>query len=154
MNVTRIEIDRQLQELQQLQAHAQEPFNYGEDISCAFDLDESMKEVSDTLVLAESLIRRLDCPRGELIDDYDYGIDLRTAANRGFTAAFLEEIAGLIKNELLKDDRVDSIVVNVSQASTTKLLISIECIAVFENLNFSLILSAESGELLIEEMSA
>ena len=54
------------------------PHGYGSDISGAADLDPDMAEVDgfSTLALAQALVRRLDTPRGTLLDDGNYGMGL------------------------------------------------------------------------------
>lgn len=144
-----------IDELTPFRSHAQPPFGYGSDLSCTFDLDASMREVSGTLVLAEALLRRLDCPRGLLPDDAHYGIDLRTAANRGITSSELAALAGRIRNELVKDERVADVRVSVrSENAGQRLIISIVVTPVASSSDFALVLSAENGELLLEEIRA
>jgi hypothetical protein len=71
------------------------PLGYGTDISCTLDLHERMDEVDpmSTRGIAEAIVRRLDTPRGALIDDADYGLDLKGYANRGVTRDELGHVA-------------------------------------------------------------
>lgn len=93
-----------------------EPFGYGTDISCTTDLDERMSEVdpASTRAIAEALVRRLDTSRGALIDDPDYGLDLKIYCNRGVTADDLLALAERVRLEVTQDDRVSSAAVSVT----------------------------------------
>lgn len=86
-----------------------EPFQYGTDLSCVTDLTEDLLELdpNSPLGIAQSLIRRLTCPRGALPDDKNYGYDLVALLNRGASDADLREYAAQIRGECKKDDRVD-----------------------------------------------
>ena len=95
-----------------------EPFGYGSDLYCDSDLIEAMTEIdgSDSLVLAQAILRRLDCPRGGLPDDPDYGIDLRGFLNEGTSFRDLDSIGSQINAEISKDDRVTA----ASKATVTR----------------------------------
>lgn len=80
--------------------------DFGSDLSCTDDLDPGAKEVSGEDALAQALYRRLTTPRGQLIDDPDYGLDIQSFLHRGITAGELRGIEGAIRAEVLKDDRV------------------------------------------------
>lgn len=132
------------------------PFGYGADISCARDLEEDMPEVSGQLVLAQALVRRIDCPRGGLPDDGDYGIDLRSYLNRGITTTEQRSIAGAIRSELSKDDRVDTVAVTVTPTPTGESIrVSIQVVPRDPALGgpFTLTLAVTDGGALVEEMT-
>lgn len=137
---------------------ATSPLGYGSDLSCGTDLTETMDEVDpfSTLALAEACYRRLDCPRGKLPDDGDYGISIRSYLNRGVTN---DEIRGLesdIRGELQKDDRVESSTARVTPSSDLKTL-TID-IAVFpvdpRTAQFKLTLVVTSSDILLQELAA
>jgi len=131
------------------------PFGYGADVSCSRDLEEAMPEVSGQTVLAQALVRRLDCPRGGLPDDGDYGIDLRGFLNRGLTTDEVRGLAGAIRSELSKDDRVDTVAVTVAPTTTGQSIrVSIQVVPRDATLGgpFTLILAVTDGGALIEEM--
>lgn len=132
------------------------PFGYGADISCTTDLEESMPDVDDPkTILAQALVRRLDCPRGALPDDPDYGIDLRSALNRGLTQAEVRSIEGSIRSELTKDDRVDTVGVTVTPSPTGEsLAIALQVRPRDATVGgpFALVLALTDGGLLVEEM--
>jgi len=131
------------------------PFGYGTDIWCERDLDPSRDVDGQTmLALAQALVRRLDCPRGRMIDDPNYGIDLRAELNRGTTRAALDAMAARIMTELTKDDRVSFVQATVTpNTDGSTLRISIRVRAVDPRIGtFSLTLALTSTELLLEEM--
>lgn len=92
---------------------------YGSDITGALDLDSDMAErpERDPLLITEALARRLDTPRGSLPDDLDYGLDLKGHCNRGITSAEVNSLAGRIRGEVTKDDRVGDATVRVVPGS-------------------------------------
>lgn len=135
-----------------------EPFGYGSDISGSDDLDPDMVEVDGfaTLAVAQAIARRLDCPRGGLPDDQDYGIDLRAYLNRGTAAADIRSLGGQIRAELTKDDRIEVITVIVRPNSVGSLLrIEIAVRPIDPNVEtFTLTLAATDAAVLIEEIRA
>jgi hypothetical protein len=80
--------------------------NYGSDLSCVFDLDPAMAEISGRLLLAQACARRIITPRGGLIDDPNYGYDITQFLNDDLSPSDLARIASGIDGELVKDERV------------------------------------------------
>jgi len=95
--------------------------NYGRDLSCflrpvsltgptynatVFDLSTDMSEVDGRQGLSEALARRLVTKRGTLIDDPNYGFDVREFVNDDLDARELARIAASVDGEMLKDERV------------------------------------------------
>ncbi len=134
-----------------------EPFGYGTDISVDSDMDPDARDVrgDTTLVLAQAIVRRLDCPRGALPGDDNYGIDLRSYANRGTTTSEILSLAGQIRTELGKDDRIDTTAVIVRpENNAQKLRIEIAVRPIGQAVGgFSLTLAATSSTVLIEEIA-
>lgn len=132
------------------------PFGYGSDLSCTSDLTETMDEVDGltTLALAQALVRRLDCPRGAVGDDDDYGMDLRAMCNQGVAASDVRELASKVRSEIEKDDRVERCGVTVTPSSTgTDLRVELAVSAVDPAIGvFKLTLAVTSAAVLIEEM--
>jgi len=132
------------------------PFGFGSDIAGAADLDPNMRETNGltTFALAEAIVRRLDCPRGALPDDKDYGIDLRSYVNRGVTAQDVRSLGGQIRSELSKDDRIDSTTVVLRPNSTGSILQIEIAVRPFDARlgGFNLTLSASSAAVLLEEI--
>lgn len=95
------------------------PLGYGTDLSCVRDLTEDLVEVNplSTRAISEAIVRRLITPRGALIDDQDYGFDVRPYCNRAVTADSLRALKGYARAEALKDDRVADANVTLAYAS-------------------------------------
>ena len=134
------------------------PFGYGSDISGALDVDPTMAETNpfSTLALAESLVRRLDTPRGSLPDDKNWGISVASYLNKGSTSQDILQIAGQIRNELLLDDRVDTLTVEMKPDAVGKnvrVSISVQPLAAFAG-PFTLTLNASDTGLILEEIEA
>ncbi len=134
------------------------PFGYGSDLSCADDLAADMAEVDgfSTLALAQAIVRRLDCPRGGLPDDPDYGIDLRSYVNRGTTRDGILALAGAVRSEIEKDDRVDRVAVTVTPLPTGQALgVRLVVTPADPSLGgFALTLAVTSAQVVIDEMGA
>lgn len=132
------------------------PLGYGTDLSCALDLTSTMDVVdpTGTLGLAEAIVRRLDCPRGALIDDPDYGIDLVGMLNAPTTATELRALAGAIRAEVTKDDRIDAVEVTVAPSTSGEtLVVQLHVTAVDPAVgDFELILALSDAGLLLEEI--
>lgn len=92
---------------------------YGSDLWCENDIDETASELPSTnpLLVAQANYRRLSTERGTLIDDPDYGFDLLGLVHHGVTQDFLASIPGQVRNELLKDDRNETVEVQVSNVT-------------------------------------
>lgn len=157
MNATlQAAIDSGLATLERVMDAPTGALGYGTDISCTDDLAEPMADVdpTSTTAIAQALLRRLDCPRGRLVDDADYGLDARGYLNRGTTVAELNALAGAVRNEVEKDDRVSSAIVQVA-ASLSSLSVRIRIVPADPNLDeFSLTLAVTSASVVIQEITA
>lgn len=135
-----------------------EPFGYGSDLHCDTDIDEAATEIDgdDPLVFAQALVRRLDCPRGQLPDDPNYGIDLRAFLNTGVPFSELGSLESQITTELRKDDRVASVAAKVTFSSAgTELTVRIVVTPVDPALgSFRLTLAVTSAAVILEAMEA
>lgn len=132
------------------------PFGYGLDLSLVEDLMPTM-EVTDpnaTLGVAEAIVRRLDCQRGGLPDDADYGIDLRGMCNTPATTATLRQLAGVVRAEVTKDDRIERAEVTVAPSSTGDTLrFALRLTPVDPSIGtFSMTIAVTSAEILLEEI--
>lgn len=128
---------------------------YGTDIAWTLDMLEPMDDVDPTSTdaIAQAVVRRLDCPRGRLADDPDYGIDLVGRLNRGVTPAETNTLAGAIRNEIEKDDRIlSATVVVVPTLSTLSVRIRIVP-ARADRGPFSLTFAVTTASLLLQEIS-
>lgn len=117
--------------------------DYGWDLSCTDDLTEEMLEVGGNTVLIEALYRRLITPRGRLLDDPNYGFDLRQYLNADIdiSARTLGEIASGIEQEFAKDQRVRRSTVSVTYDARARVLMVVADV-VGLNGTFSLVLAA------------
>lgn len=79
---------------------------YGRDLAGVSDIDELFIEVEGDDAMVQALARRLITPRGTLIDDDDYGMDLRSYLSRKLTEPELAALPSSVANELRKDDAV------------------------------------------------
>lgn len=90
--------------------------NFGTDVSCVNSL-RTGRLVSGPRLVAEACFRRLNTPRGTLIggeDEQNYGLDLADLIGSVATPSAEAALPGRIQAELLKDERVASVVVNVT----------------------------------------
>lgn len=110
------DIAAQLEELTPIAEAPAGDLGYGRDLSCVSDCDDEFIEVaSDTpLIIAQALARRFLTPRGTLLDDADYGCDLRGMLNRGVTQEELRSLHTRVTNEAIKDERVEIVTVSAS----------------------------------------
>jgi hypothetical protein len=133
------------------------PLGYGSDIDGDFDLSPRMAEVSpfSTRAVAQALVRRLDCPRGALPDDPDYGVDLRGLLNRGVADRDLAELEGQIQSEVTKDDRITDAraTVTIVFGPPTALRVVLAVTPIDPEVSaFTLTFSVTSAELALEEI--
>lgn len=82
---------------------------FGSDLWCTDDITPDALELpgDDSRIVAQAAYRRLITPRGALIGEDDYGIDVTSYLHRGMNPQTQRELEGVIKGELLKDDRID-----------------------------------------------
>jgi hypothetical protein len=115
-------IERQIAELTAVGTVPEEALGYGRDLSCVTDITQDAREVDpqSPLAVAEAVCRRFISPRGCLIEDPDYGLDLRAFCNHGITYIELRSLADQAQLEACKDDRVDSAEVTLDYDDVTK----------------------------------
>lgn len=126
---------------------------YGTDLSCVEDLTEDLAEVDpfSPLAIGEALLRRLSTPRGQLPDDPEYGLDLRGYCNRGVPTGEIREVAGQVRSEVTKDDRVEDVSVVVTVPSLKTMSVRIDVTPADPLLDpFTLTFAVTSGQLLLE----
>lgn len=93
----------------------------GVDISCVADLDPALTLISDQRVLlAQRIARRLGTPRGGLVYDEDYGLDLRGQLNAAMTADEVLALSANIRAECLKEEAVLTVKVAVGYSANTQ----------------------------------
>jgi len=79
---------------------------FGTDVSTFPDLDPTFTIISGQHVVGEACARRLYCPRGGLLYDSDYGMDVRLLLNAGFTPQQAYVFKTALESECEKDERV------------------------------------------------
>jgi len=124
---------------------------YGADLSCIDGLTPTMKMVTGdgVEIIKQSLIRRLNSPRGSLYSDQEYGTDLSGYLNKAMTAAEVTELEGSIQAECRKDDRVESCSATVTlETSSLTILIHVSPVdPSLEDFDLTFILSTDTLEL-------
>lgn len=127
------------------------PLAYGRDLLCLFDLDPQLAEVNptDPRAIVQAVIRRYVTPRGGLIDDPDYGLDIRAHANRGITQRDLRALAGAMQGEAQKDDRVSKAAVSLTaDALAHTLTVKVEIVPAEQTRAFTFTFAVDSSEVL------
>lgn len=104
--------------------------DFGADTSCTDELRPG-RVVAGVDLVSDAIYRRLTTPRGRLIDDPDYGLDVRAFLGSALTPRELAGIPGTIRGEIKKDPRVDVCAVRVTRETaglgTEMLRIEITC---------------------------
>lgn len=128
---------------------------YGTDVSCAVDVAADAHTVDPTsfTVIGEAVLRRLTCPRGRLPDDPSYGIDVRAFLNRATPQSELNNLEGMIRNELAKDARIESTDVSVTFPPPNGLRIALTITPIASNLGpFPFVFAIVDGKIAVETM--
>lgn len=110
--------------------------DYGRDISCTTSLGTG-RFVSGARLVAESCYRRLTTPRGMLRggeDDSTFGVDLTALVGGTNPKATAASLPGRIASELQKDERIESVSVDVLTDTSRSGLVT-----------FTITVSAETG---------
>jgi hypothetical protein len=97
------------------------PLAWGRDLSCVTDCTDSFAETppNSPRIIAEAATRRLITPRGTLLDDPNYGLDLRGYCNRGVTLTDLRTLQARVRAEIGKDARVAQCEAQVTSVGTS-----------------------------------
>jgi hypothetical protein len=130
------------------------PFGYGVDLACVDDLGDALEEVDpfSTQAVSEAIIRRLTTRRGQLVDDLDYGLDVRGFLNKGRTEADMRALASEVVAEVKKDERVDAAEVTVVAPAYGTLRIAARITPVDSSNSFDLVFAVTSSEVLTENV--
>lgn len=91
--------------------------DWGIDVVCSDDIDPTFALESGTVLVAHALYRRFLTPRGTLVGDDDYGLDLRDEVGDSFDTRSVGVLRAKIVAECMKDERVQSATADVSFAA-------------------------------------
>ncbi len=127
--------------------------DYGRDIS-GTDFLKTGRFVTKTRLVGEAAYRRLTTPRGMLRggeEEENYGLDLTELVGNVNPTAASASLPGRIKSELLKDERIESVDVEVLVTTTgpeTSFQITIEALTGEGPFTLQLLATAVTVELL------
>lgn len=96
--------------------------DFGDSLSCIYDLDPTFFVVSGFTALGQAIARRLLTPRGQLIDDPNYGYDLSQFIDADVGPYDLPRIQTFAQQEVLKDERILSATVTMTLNSGNLLI--------------------------------
>lgn len=80
--------------------------DFGSDLSCVSDLTPQMLVVSGNRLVGEAVARRLQTPKGALLDDSNYGFDITALLNADVGQGDIGRIQAGITAECQKDQRI------------------------------------------------
>lgn len=129
---------------------------YGIDTSCTDKLRPGML-VGGAQVVAEAAYRRLTTPRGMLLEDPDYGRDVREYLSMEMTDANLARVPGELRNEVTKDDRIEScdLTQNASGVGASRSLeVILDCVCGAGPFTLSVFLTRTTVEVIIGKKAA
>jgi len=92
---------------------------FGKDTSCTSSM-RAGQLVSGARLIGEAAFRRITTPRGSLRggeEEADYGIDILDAIGSVNTKSDAAALAGRIRNELVKDERIQTVDVTITDVS-------------------------------------
>ena len=121
--------------------------DYGTDISTitsagVVDLDEYFRVVSGSTCVLHAVVKRLTTPYGGLVDDQDYGFDLRDLVNRSLSKPELRGAVAQIEAQCLEDERVDEADVDLSVLNGV-LTVKVQC-RLIDDQTFRLVLGVSA----------
>ena len=125
---------------------------FGIDLLCTDDLDARLRECAADSVtaLAQDLYHRQITPRGSLVDDADWGIDVVDLLSKGSTPQEIAAVPTIVAGELRRDDRVADVTVTAAFDGDTLTLTELIEPADPDLTPFTLIVSVSDGAALLE----
>lgn len=123
----------------------------GVDLYGLDDVDEGERLVEEVEGLCQSIYRRLTTPRGSLLRVPNYGLDVRSFLGLEMTRPMQAQIGAQIRQEVLKDEQVQSCTVDVVSFTRETLTLRIAGEAAEGPFRLTLAASAITVELLNEE---
>lgn len=152
-------IAAELAKLTRIVATPVEPFGYGVDSFGTLDVTDTLADVDafSPEGISQALARRFQTPRGALVqDDPDFGKDVRAYLNRGTPVADLRALAGELRLEAMKDDRISDLQITVTLPTLSTMSIAVVVTPQDPRTGgpFDLILAVTSGEVIVEAIHA
>lgn len=98
---------------------------YGQDVSATRRVNYG-RTVSGGELLAEAAYRRLITVRGTLLDDPNYGLGLVRWLQAEYTPSMLAALPAIIRLELMKDPRLDSVAVEITDTRNASSAVSLQ----------------------------
>ena len=92
--------------------------DFGTDWSCVMDLDGAGRSISGITVVSQAVARRITTPRGWVIDDQNYGMNVGDYLSQGVSAQDMPRVQAEVYTEILKDERVLNVTVTAILEST------------------------------------
>jgi hypothetical protein len=88
----------------------------------SLDVDPAMRETSGLQVLAQSLVMRQFTPTGSSIGNPNECVDLRNFLSAGLTQSQTQQIGAVVQQQLLRDQRVQTVSVQATFNTSTGIL--------------------------------
>ncbi len=141
-------------ETQRIAADLPDAVGYGTDIICDYDLDPLCREEDplSAIAVVRAVFRRITTPRGGMIDDQEYGFDIQSLIHKAMTPQFEASIPGILRNEILKDERVDSVSIEWKRLGPETFDVSIS--GVCASGPFNLVLQLNNGDTMLQELAS
>ena len=133
---------------------------YGQDFAIVLnggvlDFLPTMGLQTGRALLTQSLICRQTTPTGSVIDCPNDAFDVRDWISEGMTLAQLSQLGTSVSNELMKDQRVGSAIVQASYSLATSQVILNEAItSLYGPFSFVLGVNTVTGALLLQNLSS
>lgn len=123
---------------------------YGTDLYCGDDLDPHMRETDDLETMVLAVWRILQTPKGSLLDDKDYGIDMVGMLSVATTApGGVETISTLVEAAIKRAEpkRVETCTVRVDGFDGKTLRLEVRCTGA--NGPFDLVVAIDKAKALL-----
>ena len=137
----------------------QAPFGYGTDCSVTDDFQDDFGEIDGPMLVLQAIYRDLITPPGgpdapgSLPDDTEYGLGINTYIQRELSPQNLLRAAHEIEAHILRDDRVDTVQVDVALDPAYTLTVTIQGdLATGEG--FRLVFALTDAGALLQELTA
>jgi hypothetical protein len=90
--------------------------DWGTDLDWSDDLEPNALLCSGTKLLGQAAFHAITTPRGACLDSPDRGIDIRDFLHHGMTPEERAEVPGLIRQELVDDERINEVEVSFTES--------------------------------------